>query len=188
MAFTVTQLEKLNQELIESTKRTIKSVLAKAPSDPVEIKDPNVKDKNGNPITVGFEPIKMVEKLIKLDEPNALWNLKEPSENVEKLLVPFNLEVVVQMLNLYEEFNSRIEVLEARLMDAIATLQTNVNSQISQQNANVNSQLQQQQQQNNANNADVNSQLNAINSTLGNINTSINTINGKIIALENKIK
>ena len=38
MAFTVAQLEQLNQSLIQSTKKNIKQVMAKAPSDPVEIK------------------------------------------------------------------------------------------------------------------------------------------------------
>ena len=39
MAFTTDNLTIYNQKLIESTKKIIKSILAKAPSEPVEILD-----------------------------------------------------------------------------------------------------------------------------------------------------
>ena len=165
MAFTTDKLTAHNQKLIESTQKNIESILAKAPSDPVKIFDPSKKDKTGKPIVSGFEPIKMIKKMIDLDEPDALWNLLEPSENVENLLVPFNLEVVVQMLNLYNELNERITALEMRLMGAISTLQTNVNNQMQQQN-----------QQNATNNANIEAQLSAINSKLSNLEKRISDL------------
>jgi len=123
MAFSLDKLVAFNQKLIQSTKKVIKSVMAKAPSDPVKIYDPSKKDKNGNPLIIGVEPIKLKPKMIDLDEPDALWNLKEIAENVDNFLVPFNLEVVVQLNNLYNEFNERLTALETRLMGAMATLQ-----------------------------------------------------------------
>ena len=162
--------------------------MAKAPSDPVKIYDTSKKDKNGNPLIIGVEPIKLKPKMIDLDEPDALWNLKEIAENVDNFLVPFNLEVVVQLNNLYNEFNERLTALETRLMGAMATLQSNLTNQMNQQSASLNSQLQQQKQQNSANNANVDAQISAINTTLSNINTNVNFMNAKIISLEKRVK
>ena len=188
MAFSLDKLVAFNQKLIQSTKKVIKSVMAKAPSDPVKIYDPSKKDKNGNPLIIGVEPIKLKPKMIDLDEPDALWNLKEIAENVDNFLVPFNLEVVVQLNNLYNEFNERLTALETRLMGAMATLQSNITNQMNQQSASLNNQLQQQKQQNSANSANVDAQISAINTTLSNINTNVNFMNTKITSLEKRVK